>query len=61
MDQSTFSLTILSPEKDFFEGEVNEIVFYTPEGSLGIMPGHAPLFAAVSEGILEILSEYPKL
>jgi len=57
MDKSTFSLTILCPEKDFFEGEVNEVVFYTPEGSIGIMPGHAPLFAAVSEGILEVLSD----
>ena len=57
MELNTLSLAILSPEKDFFEGEVNEVVFYTPEGSLGVMPGHAPLFAAVSEGILEILSD----
>jgi len=55
MEQGKFSLTILCPEKVFFEGEVFEVIFSTPEGSIGIMAGHAPLFAAVSEGVLEIL------
>jgi F-type H+-transporting ATPase subunit epsilon len=44
----------MSPEKDCFEGEAREIVFSTPLGRLGIMAGHAPMVAAVSECILEI-------
>jgi len=56
MELTPFPLIILCPEKDFFRGEVNEVVFSTPEGSIGIMAGHAPLFAAVSEGVLEIYS-----
>lgn len=57
MEQTPFYLTILCPEKDFFKGEVCEIVFSTPEGSIGIMAGHAPMFAAVSEGILELYTD----
>ena len=52
---SVFLLTVLTPEKEFFSGEVNEIVFSTPEGRIGIMSGHAPIIASVSEGIIEIL------
>ena len=54
MEHAHLSLSILCPEKDFFTGEISEVIFSTPEGSIGIMAGHAPLFAAVSEGILEI-------
>jgi len=57
MEQDVFLLSIRCPEKDFFEGEVTEIVFSTPEGSIGVMASHSPLFAAVSEGVIEIISE----
>ena len=52
--EKALNISILCPEKDFFTGEINEVIFTTPEGSIGIMAGHAPLFAAVSEGVLEI-------
>ena len=55
MENALFPLKILCPEKDFFEGAVSQVVFYTPEGSIGVMAGHSPMFAAVSEGVLEIL------
>lgn len=54
MDNSLFPLKILCPEKDFYDGEVKEVIFSTPEGSIGIMAGHAPMFAAVSEGVMEV-------
>ena len=57
MEQAHFFLSILCPEKNFFKGEVFEIIFYTPEGSMGIMAGHAPLFAAVSEGVMEVFTD----
>jgi F-type H+-transporting ATPase subunit epsilon len=57
MEHGRFFLTIVCPEKDFFEDEVNEVVFSTPEGSIGIMAGHAPMIAAVSEGVVEILAD----
>ena len=57
MDATPFLLQILSPEKCFFDGEVSEIVFSTPEGSIGIMDGHSPMIAAVSEGVVEIFTD----
>ena len=56
MDNPTLSLKILTPEKDFYEGDVSEVVFSTPEGRMGIMSGHAPVIASVAEGIIEILA-----
>ena len=57
MGNPTLSLKILTPEKDFFEGEATEVVFSTPEGRIGIMSGHAPMIASVAEGIVEILAD----
>ena len=54
MDNTAFPIKILCPEKDFFDGEVREVIFSTPEGSIGIMAGRSPMFAAVSEGGLEV-------
>ena len=33
------------------------MVFSTPEGSIGIMNGHAPMIAAVCEGVVEIIMD----
>lgn len=57
MDSTPFFLRILSPEKKFFEGNVEEVIFTTPEGSIGIMGGHAPMIAAVCEGVIEVYSD----
>ena len=55
MEHTSFNLTILTPEKVFFNGDAAEVVFSTDEGRVGIMAGHAPLIASVAEGIMEIL------
>ena len=57
MAQARLALKVLSPEKCFFDGEVDEIVFSTPEGSIGIMDGHSPMIAAVSEGVVQIIAD----
>ena len=57
MENSRFSLTALTPEKQFFSAEVTEVVFSTPEGRLGIMAGHSPMVVSVSECIMEILAD----
>lgn len=50
-----FHLRLLSPEKNFFDGEVTEVIFSTHEGRMGVMAGHSPTMASVVEGTLEIL------
>ncbi len=50
----TFQLSILTPEKRFHSGEVKEIIFSTPEGSIGVMANHMPMVAAVSSGTIDV-------
>jgi len=47
-------LSVLTPEKLFFAGEVSQIIAETPEGEMGIMIGHMPSIAVVSDSILKI-------
>jgi len=56
MNTAQFVLSVVSPEKDLFEGETGQVIFSTPQGRLGIMAGHAPMVAAVSAGVMEILA-----
>ena len=55
MEPAQFMLSVVSPEKDLFEGQIGQVIFSTPLGRLGIMAGHAPMVAAVSAGVMEIL------
>lgn len=57
MGTTPFFLKLLSPEKRFFEGNIEEVIFTTPEGSIGVMGGHSPMIAAVCEGVVELLSD----
>ena len=50
----TFNLLVLTPEKDFFNDEVTQIIISTPEGEMGIMAEHMPVIAIVSESVLKV-------
>jgi len=52
--QKNVKLSILTPEKVFFDGDVSQIVTETPEGQMGIMAGHMPSIAVVSDSLLRI-------
>jgi F-type H+-transporting ATPase subunit epsilon len=52
--QKTFKLSILTPEKLFFDNEVTQAIVTTPDGVIGIMAGYMPCIAVVSEGVLKI-------
>jgi len=47
-------LTILTPRKKFFEGEVSLITLRTIAGEIGILPDHYPLISVVKTGSLHI-------
>jgi len=52
--QKNVKLSILTPEKVFFNGEVSQIVAQTPEGEMGIMAEHMPCIVVVSDSLLKV-------
>lgn len=46
---------LVSAERRLWSGEAEMIVARTVEGEIGILPGHAPVLAELTSGILRIL------
>ena len=57
MNDSSFELKVITPERVFFEGEVTMVEFNTTEGEIGIYKGHIPLTVIIDPGILTITTE----
>lgn len=51
-DGKEFQLRIITPDRVFYEGQVDMVEFNTTEGEIGILPGHIPLTVIVKPGIL---------
>lgn len=49
-----FKLTIVTPDREFFNEDVDMVEFNTTEGEIGIYAGHAPLTVIVNPGVLTI-------
>jgi len=49
-----FNLKILTPEREFFDGEVEGVTAFAPDGSVMILADHAPLIMPVSIGTISI-------
>jgi len=47
-------LTIITPEKTAYEGEVDSVVLNTEEGEIGILPGHLPLVTLLKAGDVQV-------
>jgi F-type H+-transporting ATPase subunit epsilon len=54
MKKDSFSLEVITPEKVLISQEAASIVLPAGNGSLGILPGHAPLISKVGIGILKV-------
>jgi len=50
----TFFLEVLTPDRKFFSGEAEGVVFKSVDGEMGVLARHAPTVAAVSVGPLRI-------
>lgn len=51
---SKFKLSIVTPDKMFFDGDVEQIITRTTEGDVGILKGHEPYIAVLDIGILKL-------
>ncbi len=47
---STMRVALVSVEKPIWEGEATAVYARTPEGEIGVLPGHAPLLGALVPG-----------
>lgn len=47
-------LRVITPDKQFYEGDVTMVELTTTEGNIGVFPEHIPLTAVVAPGILKI-------
>ena len=54
---SEFLLEIITPEKHFFKGTVEQITCQTEEGELGILKGHQTMVASLEIGEIKIKSK----
>ena len=51
-DKTSVLLRIISPDRIFYQGQVEMVEFNTTEGEVGILPGHIPMTVIVKPGIL---------
>lgn len=49
---NTFSLEILTPDRQFFSGDVECLIFPILDGEFGILAGHEPVVTIVEPGTL---------
>jgi F-type H+-transporting ATPase subunit epsilon len=47
------NLTVLTPDRQLFDGEVESSTFPGSKGSFQILKGHAAIISALDEGILK--------
>ena len=53
----TLNFSLVSPERELFSGQVDQVDLPGTEGNLGILPNHAPLMAAIRTGAITVYAE----
>lgn len=54
-EKLTFAL--VSPERELFHGEVDQVVVPGAEGEFGVLPDHAPVMSVIKPGALRIFND----
>lgn len=49
-----FRLEIVTPDRKFYEDNIESLVIKTPEGEIGILANHIPMVAAIAIGPIKI-------
>ena len=52
--ESNFYLEIRTPEKELFNGEIDQVILPGKDGMFGILKNHAPLISSLQKGIVKI-------
>src|SRR5258708_5033582 len=51
------SFALVSPERELFHGEVDQVVVPGAEGEFGVLPDHAPVMSVIKPGALRIFND----
>jgi F-type H+-transporting ATPase subunit epsilon len=54
MAENTFKVSIITPERSFYEGEATMVEFNTACGEIGVLSKHIPLTTVIAPGICTI-------
>jgi len=49
-----FNAKILTPEREFFDGDVEAVTLSAPDGSVTVLADHAPLIMPVAVGTIKL-------
>lgn len=49
-----FHLKVITPDKDFFDGQTEELIVRTTQGDVGILAGHTKYAASLPSGAMKI-------
>ena len=52
MAENLFQLTVITPERIFYQGQVSMVEFNTTEGQIGVYRSHIPLTTVLAPGIV---------
>ncbi len=61
MANTTFTVQVISPEKQIFSGEVSFALIPGADGFFGVLPDHASLVSELGVGVMELTTETEKL
>ena len=50
----TLNFSLVSPERELFSGEVNQVDAPGVEGEFGVLPKHAPFMTVLKPGVVRI-------
>ncbi len=48
------TVSVISPEKTLFQGQVDSLVAPAYDGEVGILPQHAPMMTLLGKGVLRL-------
>ncbi|MDE7289621.1 MAG: ATP synthase F1 subunit epsilon [Oscillospiraceae bacterium] len=51
---ASFSLSVVTPEKVFFDGETTQIIVRTTDGDIGVLANHTSIVADLPSGPLKV-------
>ena len=57
MADNSFNLKIITPDRVFYDNQVDMVEMNTTEGEIGVLPGHIPMTVIIKPGILTIFEK----